>query len=270
VAKRDVYDLVDKKFDRKTKREQLIVDAERFKTYDEVFDQQNLDNIYRLMKRKKIKTVECPISTGKEANVYLAKTFESDAAVKIFRTSTATFGSFLEYIEGDRRFQKIDRSRRGIIYTWARKEFMNLETMHEEGLRVPAPRSLFRNVLVMEYIEYKGKPAPQLKFLDAEVDEWAEMWQVVLDTVEKLFLDCELVHADLSEYNILYDGAPVFIDVGQSLDLSHPRALDMLDRDLRITSKFFMKKGIPDAPEQAMELKDELIASLEEDEDEEE
>ncbi|MGA1866469.1 MAG: serine protein kinase RIO, partial [Thermoplasmatota archaeon] len=247
MAKKDVYDIIDHKYDKRIKREQLIVDADRFKTYDEVFDQQNLDNIFRLMKRKKIKTVECPISTGKEANVYLAKTFGKDAAVKIFRTSTSTFGAFLEYMEGDRRFQSIDRSHRGIIYTWARKEFMNLETMHEEGIIVPKPRAIFRNVLVMDYIEYEGKPAPQLKVLDAELDEWMEMWGVVLDTVEKLFLDCELVHADLSEYNILYDGGPVFIDVGQSLDLSHPKALEMLDRDLRIISTFFEKKGIKEA-----------------------
>jgi len=268
VAKKDVYDIIDHKYDKRFKKEQLIVDAERFKTYDEVFDQQNLDNIYRLMKRKKIKTIECPISTGKEANVYLAKTYHKDAAVKIFRTATSTFGAFLEYIEGDRRFQKIDRSHRGVIYTWARKEFMNLETMFEEGIKVPKPLSLFRNVLVMDYIEYERKPAPQLKVLDAEMDEWEEMWEVVLHTVEKLFLDCELVHADLSEYNILYDGAPVFIDVGQSLDLSHPKALEMLDRDLRIISTFFEKKGVKDAKKEAGALKEELIATLEEEDEE--
>jgi len=267
VAKKDVYDIVSEKYDKRFKREQLIVDADRFKTYDEVFDQQNLDNIYRLMKRKKIKTVEYPISTGKEANVYMAKTFEVDAAVKIFRTSTATFGSFLEYIEGDHRFQRIDRSRRGIIYTWARKEFMNLDTMYEAGISVPQPQALFRNILVMDYIEYEGKPAPQLKVLDAEEDEWAEMWETVLDTVQKLFTDCDLVHADLSEYNILYNGELVFIDVGQSLHLSHPRALDMLERDLKVTSHFFEKKGIEGAREQAMELKEELVASLEEEDE---
>ncbi|MGA1873629.1 MAG: serine protein kinase RIO [Thermoplasmatota archaeon] len=267
MAKKDVYDIIDHKYDKRIKREQLIVDAERFKTYDEVFDQQNLDNIYRLMKRKRIKTVEFPISTGKEANVYMAKTFGKDAAVKIFRTATSTFGAFLEYIEGDRRFQRIDRSHRGIIYTWARKEHMNLESMYEAGLRVPKPQALFRNVLVMDYIEYERKPAPQLKVLDAEKEEWEEMWCVVLHTVEKLFLDCKLVHADLSEYNILYDGEPVFIDVGQSLDLSHPKAFEMLDRDLRIISTFFEKKGIADAKMESGSLKEELLASVEEEED---
>lgn len=266
MAKKDIYDIVNERFDRKTKRESLIVDDERFKTYDEVFDRKNLDNIYRLMRRGYIKTVECPISTGKEANVYKVNTDEGFEAVKIFRTSTATFGAFLEYIEGDRRFQKIDRSRRGIIYTWARKEHMNLETMHEEGLSVPEPGAYFRNVLLMEYIEYEGKPAPQIKFLDAEVDEWEEMWTVVKDTVRKLFVDCELVHADLSEYNILYKGDLVFIDVGQSVDVKHPNAIALLERDLKIISTFFRKKGVKGVSEESLELREELVSSLEEEE----
>ena len=85
MPRKDIYDLIEDKFDRK-KTEALIVDAERFKTYDEVFDRQNLDNIYALMKRGLIDTLECPISTGKEANVYRAKTSEGAAAVKIYRT----------------------------------------------------------------------------------------------------------------------------------------------------------------------------------------
>jgi RIO kinase 1 len=264
VAGKDIYDLIDHKYDRRTKRETLIVDADRFKTYDEVFDRQNLDHIFRLMRRGRIKTVECPISTGKEANVYKANTPEGVSAMKIFRTSTATFGSFLDYIEGDRRFQRIDRSRRGIIYTWARKEHLNLDTMFEEGLRVPEPGALFRNILLMDYIEYEEKPAPQIKFLDADTDEWEEMWTSVKEFVKRLFMNCELVHADLSEYNILYDGEPVFIDVGQSVDIHHPNAVSLLGRDLNIISSFFHRKGVKGVSEEGVALRDELIESLEE------
>lgn len=268
MAKKDIYDIVSDRFDKRTKIPSLIVDAERFKTYDEVFDQQNLDNIYRLMRRGKIKTVECPISTGKEANVYKINTADGEAAMKIFRTSTATFGAFLEYIEGDRRFQKIDRSRRGIIYTWARKEYLNLDTMFEEGLSVPEPGGLFRNLLIMDYIQYEGKPAPQIKFLDAEVGEWEEMWREVTDAVSRMFLNCKLVHADLSEYNILYTGKLVFIDVGQTVDVGHPNAFHLLERDLKIISTFFNKKGVKGVVDEAMELKQDLIDSLNDDDEE--
>ena len=42
-----------------------------------------------------------------------------------------------------------------------------------------------------------------------------------------------LVHADLSEFNILYDeGEPVIIDMGQSVTLDHPMARKFLERDI--------------------------------------
>ena len=56
MAKKDVYDIVSEKYDKRIKREQLIVDADRFKTYDEVFDQQNLDNIYMSLNGSNMKS----------------------------------------------------------------------------------------------------------------------------------------------------------------------------------------------------------------------
>lgn len=266
MAGKDVYDLIEKKYDRRWKREELIVDADRFKTYDEVFDRQNLDHIYKLMTRGEVKRLMCPVSTGKEANVYEAVTGEGEKrAVKIFRTSTSTFRSFLRYIEGDRRFKSIDRSHRGIINTWTRKEYMNLKALSGCGLRVPLPRAYHRNVLVMDYIGYEGKPAPQIRVLDAERAEWEEMWAEVLDFIERAYLDCDLVHADLSEYNILYDGRPVFIDVGQTIHREHPMAGELLQRDLGIISSFFEKRGMGDAKADARSLGSELLAISEDD-----
>jgi RIO kinase 1 len=267
VAQKDIYDMILDKYDKRWKKEALIVDAERFKTYDEVFDYQNLENIYRIMKRGHIDTLECPISTGKEANVYLANTAKGKAVVKIFRTSTATFKSVLEYIEGDRRFQRINRSSRGIIYTWTKKEYMNLETLHDEGIRVPKPVAYYRNLLVMDYIEYEGKPAPSLRILDADPDEWEEMWDTVTDCVRTMYEKCKIVHADLSEYNILYDGEPVMIDLGQAVEYHHPNANSLLKRDLDIIAKFFQKKGIPDAGKQTDSLYGELLEYRERQED---
>jgi RIO kinase 1 len=261
--KKDIYDIIDEKFDRKIKREALIVDADRFKTYDEVFDRQNLEFIYRLMTRGHIEVLECPISTGKEANVYKAKSSGGFAAVKIFRTSTSTFRSFTDYIDGDRRFTNIDRSHRGIIYTWARKEYLNLKIMHDKGIRVPAPRIVLKNLLVMDYVEFEGAPAPQLRILTATDNEWKSMWKWILKTVKDLYEKCELVHADLSEYNILWDGKPILIDVGQSVHVTHPSAREFLERDMRIISSFFRKKGIDDAPEKGAALVEKLTAKEE-------
>ena len=62
----------------------------------------------------------------------------------------------------------------------------------------------------------------------------------------RLYRICKLVHGDLSEYNILYhDGEVVLIDVSQSVDLDHPKALEFLREDCKHVNDFFGRAGVP-------------------------
>jgi len=59
-----------------------------------------------------------------------------------------------------------------------------------------------------------------------------------------MFNKCRLVHADLSEYNILYhDGSIVVIDVSQAVDRDHCNAMEFLRNDCSnitgMTKKYF-------------------------------
>lgn len=69
---------------------------------------------------------------------------------------------------------------------------------------------------------------------------------------------CKLIHADLSEYNILfYNNRVYFIDVSQSVEHDHPNALQFLrkvcistqlgsnSQDISNITDFFSKNGIP-------------------------
>jgi RIO kinase 1 len=48
-----------------------------------------------------------------------------------------------------------------------------------------------------------------------------------------LYQECHLVHADLSEYNLLYYEKILYmIDVSQSIEHDHPFALEFLKRDV--------------------------------------
>ena len=61
--------------------------------------------------------------------------------------------------------------------------------------------------------------------------------------VRRLYQRCKLVHADLSEYNLLYHRDEVWvIDVSQAVEHDHPMALDFLRRDCSIVQEFFQKK----------------------------
>ena len=55
----------------------------------------------------------------------------------------------------------------------------------------------------------------------------------------------ELVHGDLSQYNILNNsGELVIIDCGQAVLTSHPKAEEFFERDVRNMATYFQKIGI--------------------------
>lgn len=60
-----------------------------------------------------------------------------------------------------------------------------------------------------------------------------------------MYQECHLIHADLSEYNMLwFKGHIYFIDVGQSVEPSHPNGLKFLFRDCGNVSSFFSRAGL--------------------------
>lgn len=64
-------------------------------------------------------------------------------------------------------------------------------------------------------------------------------------TIRGMYHGCKLVHADLSEYNILYHQQQLWIiDVSQSVEHDHPGAFEFLRKDLKNVGDFFGSYGI--------------------------
>ena len=219
------------------------------KTVDEVFDHSTLKAVYKLMSEGAFSTIEFAIVTGKEAKVFVAlKADGTMVAVKIFRTSNAFFKNMSQYITGDPRFATAKGSRRRIIFTWTQKEFRNLSQAHDAGVRVPRPLAVEKNVLVMEYIGTENGAAPMMK--DADIEDPRGFCEMVMEQYEALYLKGRLIHADMSEYNVLYYlGLPYLIDMGQAVGPSHPMAKEFLRRDMVNISRVFKKFGILVDPE---------------------
>jgi len=206
-------------------------DREGRKTVDDVFDESTLRNIQRLFNRGILSTVENIIATGKEANLFRAKTFDGrNRAVKIYRLNTATFRKLNRYIEGDPRFRNTGNSHRDRVFTWAQKEYKNLYAMKTAGAEVPQPFHVYKNIVVMQYLGWRYRPYPPVRELPPlNPKNFLNM----LITSIKAYRSRNLSHGDLSEYNILnVREKPYIIDVGQAVTKGHPMYDELHERDM--------------------------------------
>jgi RIO kinase 1 len=225
-----------------------VKDDNQAKTYDEVFDQRTLMVIYKLINEGAVSTVDYPVSTGKEGNVFHATANGEPVALKIYRVTNAAFRALSDYILGDPRFKGLKGSKRKIICAWATKEYKNLERMHLSGTRVPRPIAVEENILVMGYLGDETMPAPMLK--SVKLDDPESAMDDVIDNM-KCIQEAGLVHGDLSEYNILiWGGKTYIIDVGQAVTLDHVNANDWYKRDVENIARYFRHLDCDITPEE--------------------
>jgi RIO kinase 1 len=218
-------------------------------TTEEVFDQATLMVIYGFLNSGLLYEVYGVVNAGKEARVYWSKNKEGkELAVKIYLTSSAEFRKgMLKYIEGDYRFKGVKRDTRSLIFAWALKEFRNLEQASRAKVRVPKPIAVKNNVLIMEFIGKEGVSAASLK--ERPPNNPDRIYNRLLTYLKRLYRKAELVHGDLSEYNIMmWKGNPVIFDVSQAVPTSHPMAKFFLRRDLTNVNRYFSRLGVKVLP----------------------
>ncbi|MFN3268790.1 MAG: RIO1 family regulatory kinase/ATPase, partial [Zestosphaera sp.] len=132
----------------------------------------------------------------------------------------------------------------------AKKEFNNLTELCKAGVSVPKPIDQYENVLVMEFIGREGVRAPLLRESDLTTEEYATIFQQVIEDVRKAYTKAGIVHGDLSEYNVMvWNNKHYIIDVSQAVPTTHPNAADLLQRDLRNIVRFFKSVGVSTPPQ---------------------
>ncbi len=227
--------------------EQLMKEkrSEEYEVLEEVFDRSTLMVIYDFLNKGTISEIHGVVRAGKESRVYWGKDKqENELAIKIYLTVSAEFRKgILKYIEGDPRFKGIRRDTRSLIFAWAQKEFKNLEEAVAAKVRVPRPIAVKNNVLIMEFIGKNGVSAPSMKEQPPEKPE--RICRTLLTYLRRLYRKAELVHGDLSEYNVMiWKGRPVLFDMSQAVPLSHPMSEFFLYRDLTNLNRFFSRLGV--------------------------
>ncbi|DAA78614.1 TPA_exp: Serine/threonine-protein kinase RIO1 [Trichophyton benhamiae CBS 112371] len=235
-------------------------------TSEQVLDPRTRMILLQMINRNIVSEVNGCLSTGKEANVYHAISQPDDdspdlhRAIKVYKTSILVFKDRDKYVTGEYRFkQGYNKSNnRSMVKVWAEKEMRNLKRLYSAGIPCPEPLYLRLHVLVMGFLgNSKGIPAPRLKDVqlqDEDLDSrWRSLYMELASHMRTLYQDCRLVHADLSEYNILYHNHKLYIiDVSQSVEQDHPRSLEFLRMDIKNVSDFFRRKGVDTLPERTL------------------
>lgn len=241
---------VDKRLlkDEKTyEKDQLMKEkrSEEYEVLEEVFDKSTLMVIYDFMNKGTINEIHGVVKAGKEARIYWGKDKAgNELAIKIYLVVSSEFRKGIrKYIEGDPRFQGVRHDTRSLIFAWAQKEFKNLELAARARVRVPYPIAVKNNVLIMQFIGENGETAPSFKEKTPKNPE--KVYEELMVFLERLYRKAELVHGDLSEYNIMmWKGRTVIFDMAQAVLLAHPNADFLLRRDLTNLNKYFSRLGV--------------------------
>ncbi|MEM2688837.1 MAG: serine/threonine-protein kinase RIO2, partial [Candidatus Bathyarchaeia archaeon] len=178
-----------------------------------------------------------PLGVGKEADVYDALTPTSERiAIKFHRLGRISF-----------RQTRIKRGWTTEDVNWllrsrkaAEKEYQALKLVYPKGVAVPKPISQNRHAIAMgaiegaELAEYHEIPKPE------------KVLKEILGNVRKAYLKAGVIHADLSEYNIILkpDNRILIIDWPQYVTKEHPNAQQLLRRDIENITNFFRRRHL--------------------------
>jgi RIO kinase 1 len=211
--------------------------------------QKIIDEVNRL--NHKIEMVS-NVKSGKEATVYKVLLDDKLVAMKVYKKpEERSFKNTEQYLMG--KYYKKPSERKAVAkgnkfakklkhQNWVRREYFMLEKLYELGAKIPKPVLHVENAIFMEFLGNQDFVAPRLYDVSLAKNEAENAYKKVLDTMI-VFWNFGIVHADLSEYNILWwNNEPYIIDFPQALDKkANPNADEILDRDLRNITKFFGK-----------------------------
>lgn len=225
----------------------------------------DLDALDALIAEGWIDAVLRPVKSGKEANVYMCRggvrSGESLVAAKVYRSAQQRgFAADSAYREGDERRMsrrvRVAMGKRSAFGRevrfgrWIEREHEALSLIFQAGAAVPRPIALSSGALVLEWIGDEDGAAPPLRQARLPAERAEAVLESLLDQV-RLYLTCDLVHGDLSEYNVLWwQGRAVVIDFPQAVDPRFNRsARALLDRDVHNLCRHFERYGLLRQPE---------------------
>ncbi|WIG96020.1 RIO1 family regulatory kinase/ATPase [Myxococcus sp. SDU36] len=209
------------------------------------------DSLETLLADGIIEAIIGQLKTGKEAEVWLVQHAGQVVAAKLYKERhERNFRNNVGYREG--REVRNSRTRRAMEKgsrfgqnaaedAWKSAEADSLYKLHAQGVRVPTPVLFYEGILLMELVlDAEGHTAPRMVEAPPATPEDAHALYVDLRAQVVNMLCADLIHGDLSPYNILMSYAgPVIIDFPQTVAAArNNRAEFYFRRDLDSVRNF--------------------------------
>jgi RIO kinase 1 len=212
------------------------------------------------------------VKGGKEANVYLCagdasapmpllaakvyrpRNFRNLRKDHIYREGRANLdeaGNEITNAGMQHAMQKKSAYGQDLLHSsWMAYELAAMEKLHAAGADVPAPFARSSNAILMGYIGDRDFPAPILQSIRLEVAEARRLFDRVVENI-RVMLAHDLIHGDLSAYNILYwQGEITLIDFPQVVAPGQNRnAFRIFERDVLRVCEYFQRQGVPCQPD---------------------
>jgi len=216
-----------------------------------------------------LKDVVAQVKGGKEANVYRCQAYaaigQSWLAAKVYRPrmfrnlrNDQMYREGRQILKADARVAKRNEHRlmravgkktafgAQVQHTsWLMHEYTALERLYQAGAAVPRPFAAGENAILMSYIGDEHLAAPTLHEVSLNPNEAEPLFREVLHNID-LMLQRDLIHGDLSAYNILYwEGKITLIDFPQVINCdSNHQARFILQRDVQRICEYFAAQGV--------------------------
>jgi RIO kinase 1 len=209
-----------------------------------------------------------PVKSGKEATVYCCRAHPSRShdyfALKLYKPlAHRTFRDDAVYQEG--RFGRETRAVRAMrkktakgrvfqFSNWIEHEFATLKMLFEAGADVPRPFAISANAILLEFLGDGDRAAPPLSTVRLPPEQTAPLLDQARRNIE-IMLSRNVVHGDLSAYNVLYCGGRLsIIDFPQSVDPRfNANARSLLGRDVANMCRYFARQGAVCDPDRLAE-----------------
>lgn len=210
-----------------------------------------MERLQQLLDEGVIDEVYSQLKSGKEAEVWLVSHRGEPVAAKLYKAREfRSFKNDAGYLEGrqvrnTRTQRAMDKGTRfgrdAAEAAWKSAEADAMFTLHAAGVRVPKPVLFYEGVLLMEVIgDAEGRVAPRLVDAALTREQAGPLYEGLRGEVVKM-LCADLIHGDLSEFNVLLGASgPVIIDFPQVVTAAkNSRSEQFLKRDLKNLLRFF-------------------------------